>query len=463
MLRGGITRVYIETYGCQMNFSDSEIVASILARWGAQLVNTPEGADLLLINTCAIREKAEERVRNRLRELAKHKVERAGVLIGVLGCMAERLRKHLLEEEQVDIVCGPDAYRSLPSLIEKAATGQKAVNVLLSREETYEDIEPVRLNSNSVTAFISIMRGCNNMCTFCVVPFTRGRERSRNPYTILREAEQLYAQGYREITLLGQNVDSYRWTDPRTGKVVDFATLLDAVARIAEDLRVRFSTSHPKDMTEKVLKVMQRYPNICRHIHLPVQSGSNRVLERMRRGYTREWYIELACKIKSAFGGDCALSTDIIAGFCGETEKDHKQTLDLMEQVRFDSAFMFRYSHRPNTYAYRKLTDDVPEEVKIRRLQEIIALQRELSLESNKKEIGKIREILIEGPASRTPDTHLMGRTSQNKVVLVKRQDNLKPGMYLQVKITGCTSATLFGEPLSGGEKTPATNGTHLP
>lgn len=460
MVRGGMTKVYIETYGCQMNFNDSEIVASILTRWGAQLVSNPDRADILLINTCAIREKAEERVRNRLKELARYKTQRAGVLIGVLGCMAERLRECLLEEEVVDIVCGPDAYRSLPALIEKAATGQKAVNVLLSREETYEDIEPVRLNSNGVSAFISIMRGCNNMCTFCVVPFTRGRERSRNPYTIIREAEHLYEQGYREITLLGQNVDSYRWIDPRTGKIVDFADLLDAVARVATDLRIRFSTSHPKDMSEKVLRVMQRHPNICRHIHLPVQSGSNRVLERMRRGYTREWYIELANKIRIAFGGDCTISTDIIAGFCGETEEDHKQTLDLMEKVRFDSAFMFRYSHRPNTYAYRKLRDDVPEEVKIRRLQEIITLQRELSLESNRKEIGKVREILIEGDASRTPHTHLMGRTSQNKVVVVRKQKGLAPGMYVEVKITDCTSATLFGEPVATKEIIP-THETH--
>ena len=437
-------KVYIETYGCQMNFNDSEIIAAILKHHKYEITDKPEDADVVLLNTCAIREKAEERVLQRIKELSAYKKRRKPhMLLGVLGCMAERMRDQLFEKEKlVDIVCGPDAYRSLPVLIDEAATGQKAVNVLLSREETYEDIMPVRLHSNGVTAFVSIMRGCNNMCTFCVVPFTRGRERSRNPYSIVKEVDELIAQGYKEVTLLGQNVDSYRWTDPNTGEVVTFAMLLEMVAQRSPWLRVRFSTSHPKDMTDDVLDVMARYPNICKHIHLPVQSGSTRILQLMRRGYSREWYLNLVNKIRTAIP-DVALSTDIIAGFCTETEEDHQQTLSLMEEIKFDQAFMFRYSERPNTYAARKLKDDVPHEVKIRRLNEIIELQRKHSLERNKAEIGKVRRILVEGKARRS-EKQLFGRTTQNKVVVFPAQEDIKPGDYIDVLIESATSATLF-------------------
>ncbi len=436
--------VYIETYGCQMNFNDSEIVAAILKKHGWQITENPDRADVILLNTCAIREKAEERVKQRIRELqARFRRAHRQTLIGVLGCMAERMRKELIEQGYAEIVCGPDAYRSLPVLIDRAATGQEAVNVLLSREETYEDIEPVRLHSNGVSAFVSIIRGCNKMCTFCVVPFTRGRERSRPPESILREVRQLVAQGYREVVLLGQNVDSYRWVDNRTGQVVRFADLLGMVARLSPWLRVRFSTSHPRDMTEDVLAVMARYPNICKHIHLPVQSGSTRVLQRMRRGYTREWYLALIERIRQWLP-DVAITTDIIAGFCGETEEDHEETLTLMEAVRFDQSFMFRYSERPRTYAQRYYRDDVPLEVKIRRLNEIIALQREHSLWRNQQEIGKIRRVLIEGTATRSAN-QWAGRTSQNKMVVFARDTRLHPGDYVDVEIVDCTSATLIG------------------
>ncbi len=436
--------VYIETYGCQMNFNDSEIVAAILKRHGWQITQNPDQADIVLLNTCAIREKAEERVKQRIRELqAQFRRAHRQTLIGVLGCMAERMRKELIEQGYAEIVCGPDAYRSLPVLIDRAATGQEAVNVLLSREETYEDIEPVRLHSNGVSAFVSIIRGCNKMCTFCVVPFTRGRERSRPPESILREVRQLVAQGYREVVLLGQNVDSYRWVDNHTGQVVRFADLLAMVARISPWLRVRFSTSHPRDMTEDVLAVMSQYPNICKHIHLPVQSGSTRVLHRMRRGYTREWYLALIDRIRQWLP-DVAITTDIIAGFCGETEEDHEETLTLMEAVRFDQSFMFRYSERPRTYAQRHYRDDVPLEVKIRRLNEIIALQREHSLQRNQQEIGKIRRVLIEGTATRSTN-QWAGRTSQNKMVVFARDTRLNPGDYVDVEIVDCTSATLIG------------------
>ncbi|MCX8020180.1 MAG: tRNA (N6-isopentenyl adenosine(37)-C2)-methylthiotransferase MiaB [Chitinophagaceae bacterium] len=436
---------YIESYGCQMNFSDSEIVASILHSEGYGATRQPEEADLILINTCSIREKAEQTIRNRLKEFRHVKERKKGTLIGVLGCMAERLKSKWLEEEQlVDIVVGPDAYRSLPLLIRQADDGRKAVNVLLSREETYADIAPVRLDSNGVTAFVSIMRGCNNMCTFCVVPFTRGRERSRDAESIVAECTSLFEQGFREVTLLGQNVDSYYYVPPQ-GEPVTFARLLEKVAQISPLLRIRFSTSHPKDITDEVLWVMARYPNICRYIHLPVQSGSNRILQLMNRTYTREWYKAKVDKIREILP-DCGISSDIIAGFCTEQEIDHQDTLDIMKYCRFDMSYMFMYSERPGTLAQRRYKDDVLPEVKKRRLTEIVNLQNRLSLESNRKDIGKIFEVLIEGNSKRS-DADWMGRNSQNKVVIFpKNEKKLKPGDYVNVKIHDSTQATLFGE-----------------
>lgn len=444
---------YIESYGCQMNVSDSEIVSAILNEKGLKLVNDPKSADVVLLNTCAIRENAEQKIRFRLKELKQLKKQK-NTVIGVLGCMAERLKNQLLEEEQlVDIVAGPDAYRSLPDLIEEAEDGKKAVNVLLSKEETYADIAPVRLNSNGVTAFISIMRGCDNMCSFCVVPFTRGRERSRNPLSIVNEAKQLVEKGYKEVTLLGQNVDSYYWNGDGPKKellkkedktnAVTFDKLLQMVAEVAPELRVRFSTSHPKDMTDDVLKVMAQYPNICKYIHLPVQSGSNAVLERMNRGYTAEWYLDRIATIRY-YIPDCAISTDIIAGFCGETEKDHEDTLKLMEKVQFDFAYMFMYSERPKTLAERKYKDDVPEEIKKRRLNEIIQLQQKHSALKVQQQVGKIHEVLIEG-SSRKSDEMWMGRNSQNVVVVFPKKHH-KKGEYVKVKATHCTATTLIGE-----------------
>lgn len=444
---------YIESYGCQMNVSDSEIVSAILNEKGLKLVNDPKSADIVLLNTCAIRENAEQKIRFRLKELKQLKKQK-NTVIGVLGCMAERLKNQLLEEEQlVDIVAGPDAYRSLPDLIEEAEDGKKAVNVLLSKEETYADIAPVRLNSNGVTAFISIMRGCDNMCSFCVVPFTRGRERSRNPLSIVNEAKQLVEKGYKEVTLLGQNVDSYYWNGDGPKKellkkedktnAVTFDKLLQMVAEVAPELRVRFSTSHPKDMTDDVLKVMAQYPNICKYIHLPVQSGSNAVLERMNRGYTAEWYLDRIATIRY-YIPDCAISTDIIAGFCGETEKDHEDTLKLMEKVQFDFAYMFMYSERPKTLAERKYKDDVPEEIKKRRLNEIIQLQQKHSALKVQQQVGKIHEVLIEG-SSRKSDEMWMGRNSQNVVVVFPKKHH-KKGEYVKVKATHCTATTLIGE-----------------
>lgn len=449
-------KYYIESYGCQMNFADSEVVASILANAGFDSTNEFTDADLILINTCAIRDNAEQRVRHRLQHLQAVKRKNKGALIGVLGCMAERLKEKFLEEEKiVDIVAGPDAYRALPGLIEEAETGQKAVNVLLSREETYAEINPVRLNSNGVSAFVSITRGCDNMCSFCVVPFTRGRERSRNAHTIVQEARDLYEKGYREVTLLGQNVDSYRYSSDPTmvGKklvdskydesVINFARLLEMVAQIAPDLRIRFSTSHPKDMTDDVLHVMAAYPNICKYIHLPVQSGNSRVLELMNRTYTRDWYLERIEAIRKILP-DAAISTDIIAGFCTETEEEHQDTLSLMEAVKYSMAYMFIYSERPGTLAAKRYKDDIPEDVKKKRLQEIVDLQMKHSLELNKKDIGKTFEVLVEGTSHRS-DEHLFGRTTQNKVVVFPKGD-LKPGMYVHVKVTDCTAATLKGE-----------------
>ncbi len=446
-------RFYIESYGCQMNFADSEIVASILNKEGFGATRNVDDADLIFINTCSIREKAEQTVRKRLTEFKKLKVQKRGILVGVLGCMAERLKSKFLEEEKlVDIVVGPDAYRSLPGLVEEAEGGQKAVNVLLSRDETYADISPVRIDSNGVSAFVSIMRGCNNMCSFCVVPFTRGRERSRDAESIIKECKDLFEQDYKEVTLLGQNVDSYYYTDslkvsPNGGDLegaVTFAKLLEKVALISPLLRVRFSTSHPKDITDDVLHTMAKHENICNYIHLPVQSGSSRILQLMNRTYTREWYMGKVNRIRQLIP-DCGISSDIIAGFCTETEEDHKDTLNIMEYSKYDMSYMFFYSERPGTLAQRRYKDDIPEEIKKRRLQEIVEVQGRLSLESNKKDIGKTFKVLIEGDSKKS-NKDWMGRTSQNKVIVFPKENNeLKKGNYVMVKVTDCTQATLLG------------------
>jgi tRNA-2-methylthio-N6-dimethylallyladenosine synthase len=436
---------YIESYGCQMNFADSEIVASILKEQGFGATRNVEAADLIFINTCSIREKAEQTVRKRLTDFKKVKKSNPGLLIGVLGCMAERLKAKFLEEEKlVDIVVGPDAYRSLPALIEEAETGQKAVNVLLSREETYADIAPVRLDSNGVTAFVSIMRGCNNMCSFCVVPFTRGRERSRDAASIVAECTALWNEGYKEVTLLGQNVDSYYYHDEAAGETVTFAKLLAKVAEIHPKLRVRFSTSHPKDITDEVLHTMAQYDNICKYIHLPVQSGNTRILQLMNRTYTREWYMAKVDRIREIMP-DCAISSDIIAGFCTETEEEHQDTLSIMEHSRYDLSYMFIYSERPGTLAARRYEDDVPMDVKKRRLSEIVALQGRLSYESNQRDLGKTFEVLVEGPSKRNP-AEWMGRNSQNKVIVFPRPEWLNKGDYVMVTVTECTQATLIGK-----------------
>lgn len=437
---------YIESYGCQMNFSDSEIVASILNNEGFGATRNFEEADLVLLNTCSIREKAEQTVRKRLTEFKKLKDAKPGMLVGMLGCMAERLKSKLLEEEKlVDMVVGPDAYRTLPALINEAESGQKAVNVLLSRDETYADISPVRLDSNGVTAFVSIMRGCNNMCSFCVVPFTRGRERSRYTFSIENECRDLFERGFREVTLLGQNVDSYYYIDEKNNETVTFANLLEKVALISPLLRVRFSTSHPKDITDDVLYTMAKYDNICKYIHLPVQSGSTRVLQLMNRTYTREWYMAKVDRIREIMP-DCGISSDIIAGFCTEEEADHKDTLSIMEYSRYDMSYMFFYSERPGTLAERRYKDDVPEEIKKRRLQEIVELQNCLSLASYKNDIGKTFKVLIEGNSKRS-DKDWMGRNSQNKVVVFpKEKYDLKKGDYVTVLVNDCTQATLLGK-----------------
>jgi len=445
-------KLLLESYGCQMNFSDSEIVASILAKEGFSTTRDPEEADVVLLNTCAIRDNAEQRIRGRLDFLRSVKKRKPEMQIGVLGCMAERLREKLLDEEKlVDMVVGPDAYRDLPNLIDKVDEGQKAVNVLLSREETYAEITPVRLNSNGITAFISIMRGCDNMCSFCVVPFTRGRERSRDPQTIVTEARDLFNQGYREVTLLGQNVDSYKWNINNKGEILDatkptvnFAQLLEMVALVHPDLRIRYSTSHPKDMTDEVLHVMAKYENICKYIHLPVQSGNSNVLKRMNRGYTREWYLERIEAIRRIMP-DCAISTDVITGFCSETESEHQDTLSLMAQVRYEMAFMFKYSERPKTLAERKFEDDIPDDVKGRRLQEVIALQMQGAAERTKQHVGKLQRVLIEG-TSKKSDEHLQGRNSQNIVVVFPKTMECAPGDYADVMANDCTSVTLMGE-----------------
>ncbi|MBR5855852.1 MAG: tRNA (N6-isopentenyl adenosine(37)-C2)-methylthiotransferase MiaB [Bacteroidales bacterium] len=437
-------QVFIETYGCQMNVNDSEVVLSVLQKAGYALCDSIEKADVILVNTCSIRDNAEQRIWGRLDVFLQEKKKRKGLIVGILGCMAERLKSELLEHPAVDIVAGPDAYRDIAKLIAALDSGSKQINTLLSREETYADISPVRMDKNGVSAFISIMRGCNNMCSYCVVPYTRGAERSRDPHSIVREAQELFDNGYKEVTLLGQNVDSYHWHNPdNPTETVNFAQLLELVALVDPKLRVRFSTSHPKDMGNGVLYTMAVYPNICNHIHLPVQSGSNAMLLKMNRKYTREGYMERVRKIREILP-DCAITTDIIAGFCSETEEDHQDTLSLMKEVGYDSAFMFQYSLRPNTKAARHFTDDVPLKEKTRRLNEIIELQNRLSLESNQKSLGKVYTVLIEGVSKRS-DQQLIGRTPQNKTCVFDAK-GYKIGDYVNVKVTSCTSATLIAE-----------------
>jgi tRNA-2-methylthio-N6-dimethylallyladenosine synthase len=447
-------KLFLESYGCQMNFSDSEIVASILIEKGFQTTENFEEADLIFLNTCAIRENAELRIRNRLNDFKRAKKKNPKLLVGILGCMAERLKSQLLDEEKlVDIVVGPDAYRDLPNLIETADDGRKAINVILSKEETYADLTPVRIGSNGVTAYISITRGCDNMCSFCVVPFTRGRERSRDPESVVNEAKDLFLKGYKEVILLGQNVDSYLWsggglkketlTEEQKKNSMNFAQLLEKVALIDSQLRVRFSTSHPKDMTNEVLEMVAKHHNICNSIHLPVQSGSNRILEMMNRGYTREWYLDRMAAINRIIP-DCGISTDIITGFCSETEEEHLETISLMQDVKFDFAYMFSYSERPKTLAERKYKDDVPESIKSRRLTEIVNLQRENSAIKTAQGLGKIHEVLVDGFSKKSTEM-LKGRNSQNAVVVFPK-GSYNIGDYVNVKATSCTTSTLIGE-----------------
>ena len=433
-------KVYIETYGCQMNVNDSEVILSILQDAGYVLTENMNDADVILANTCSIRDNAEQRIWGRIDQFRLQKRNREGVVIGIVGCMAERLKDKLLEK--VDLVAGPDSYRSLPQLLKAITPETPQINVLLSHEETYADIAPVRLDKNGVSAFISIMRGCNNVCSYCVVPYTRGAERSRDPYTIVNEAKVLYENGYKEVTLLGQNVDSYFWKDAeRPDRNVNFAQLLEMVAKISPELRVRFSTSHPKDISDEVIYTMALYENICKHIHLPVQSGSSVMLEKMRRKYNREWYLERVAKIRSVIP-DCGLTTDVIAGFSGETEQDHKDTLSLMEEVVFNSAFMFAYSERPGTLASKKYPDDIPYSLKTERLNEIIALQGRMSLKSNEKEIGKRLKVLVEGPSKKN-QKELCGRASSNKMCVFPDMGE-KAGDYCEVEVVSVTSATLI-------------------
>lgn len=454
---GKSKKLYIESYGCQMNFSDSEIVASIMKENGFDTTSDFEKADVIFLNTCSIRDKAEQTVRKRLSQFNTIKKNKPEMTIGVLGCMAERLKDQLLAEEKlVDVVVGPDAYRDLPNLVSQAEEGHKGVNTFLSREETYADIAPVRLNSNGITALISIMRGCDNMCSFCVVPFTRGRERSRDPQSIVQEAQQLFDQGYREVTLLGQNVDSYKWSPEENNKarlnkqedqvttVINFANLLEQVALVDSRLRVRFSTSHPKDITDDVLYTMKKYDNICKYIHLPVQSGNSRVLKLMNRTYDREWYLERVSKIREILGESCGISSDMITGFCTETEEEHQETLSMMDLVQYDFSYMFYYSERPGTLAAKKYEDDIPLEIKKRRLSEVIAKQSELSLRRNRLDLGTTQLILVEGTSKRSEE-QFKGRTSANKMVIIPA-GNYTKGDYVKVKITDCTPATLFGE-----------------
>lgn len=448
---GTSKKLYLESYGCQMNFADSEVVASILSGQGYETTQDSKEADVILLNTCSIRENAEQKVRVRLKDFKKQKNQNPELVVGVLGCMAERLKKNLLEEEKlVDIVAGPDSYRDLPNLIEEVGSGQKAVNVLLSREETYADITPVKLDKGGITSYVSITRGCDNMCSFCVVPFTRGRERSRDPQTIVRECKELFNLGYREVTLLGQNVDSYRFNLSAKGEIKDenlpttnFAQLLEMVAQVSPDMRVRFSTSHPKDMGDDVLEVIAKYENVCSYIHLPVQSGNTAMLKRMNRGYSREWYMDRIAAIKRIIPNYC-ISTDIISGFCDETDEEHQDTISLMKEVEFGFAYMYKYSERPKTLAERKFEDNVPEEVKSARLEEIIALQGQHSLKQHQEQVGKTVKVLIEGPSKRS-DEQLFGRDDRNSVVIFDRGE-LKKGQYVMVHIKDCTSATLFGD-----------------
>ena len=450
-------KLYIQSYGCAMNFSDSEIVASILKKEGYDLTNNFEESDLILVNTCSIREKAEETIRKRLKNFNNLKKNKPSLIIGILGCMAERLKEKLLHEEKiVDIVAGPDSYRDLPNLVKNVKLyDEKSVNTILSLEETYENIEPVRINSNGISAFISIMRGCDNMCSFCVVPYTRGRERSRNPQSVVREAENLFKRGYKEITLLGQNVDSYKWSTITNNKrklernqdlieITQFSDLLELVAKIDPDLRIRFSTSHPKDITREVLNVIKKYENVCNYIHLPAQSGNSRILKKMNRTYDRDWYLDKVDDIKKIIGNDCGISSDFITGFCSETEKEHLDTLSLMDQVMYDYSYMFYYSERPGTLAQRKYKDDVPLDIKKRRLSEIIDRQNKHSIERNKLTIDKDYKILVEG-FSKKSKNYLKGRTSENKMVIFPKKNGIV-GKYVDVNIKSCNSATLFGE-----------------
>lgn len=441
-------RFYMESYGCQMNFSDSEIVASVLSDAGFVPTRDMEDADLILINTCSIREKAEETVRKRLREFNRVKKQKPGTLIGVLGCMAERLKEKFLQEEKiVDIVVGPDAYRDLPKLVDTAELGEKGINVFLSREETYADISPLRLGSNGISAYISIMRGCDNMCSFCVVPFTRGRERSRDLYSILAEVKDLEQNNYKEITLLGQNVDSYKWENPENKEVVSFAMLLKLVAESAPKIRIRFSTSHPKDITDEVLETIASYDNICKYIHLPVQSGNSRILKMMNRTYDSIWYKERVDAIRRIIP-DCAISSDIIVGFCSETEEEFQDTLDMIRYSNYTLCYMYNYSERPGTLAAKKYPDDIPTEVKQRRLAETIVVQRQSSYDSNLLDIGKTFEVLIEGDSKKS-NQQFAGRNSQNKVIVFHKSGDYKPGDFVMVQVTDVTSGTLLGKLVS--------------
>lgn len=435
-------KIYIETYGCQMNVGDSEVIFSILGKEGHERTESMDDADVILANTCSVRDNAEQRIWGRIEVFHKQKEKRSGVVVGIVGCMAERLKDKLLDTHKVDLVAGPDSYRTLPTLLRDIAPDKPQINVMLSHEETYADIVPVRTDRNGVSAFISIMRGCNNVCSYCVVPYTRGAERSRDPQTIVDEARDVFSKGYKEVTLLGQNVDSYNWK-PAEGKGCDFPKLLEMVARISPELRVRFATNHPKDISDELIETMARYDNICNHIHLPVQSGSDRLLEKMRRRYTAEWYLERVAMIREVLPG-CGITTDVIAGFCSETEEDHQQTLELFRKVGFDYAYMFYYSERPGTLAARHYPDDVPLDVKTRRLNEIIALQSELSLKSNQNDIGKTFRVLVEGPSKKNPE-ELCGRSGSNKMCVFPGKGH-KAGDYVDVKVLSCTSATLIGK-----------------
>lgn len=435
-------KIYIETYGCQMNVGDSEVIFSILGKEGHERTESMDDADVILANTCSVRDNAEQRIWGRIEVFHKQKEKRSGVVVGIVGCMAERLKDKLLDTHKVDLVAGPDSYRTLPTLLRDIAPDKPQINVMLSHEETYADIVPVRTDRNGVSAFISIMRGCNNVCSYCVVPYTRGAERSRDPQTIVDEARDVFSKGYKEVTLLGQNVDSYNWK-PAEGEGCDFPKLLEMVARISPELRVRFATNHPKDISDELIETMARYDNICNHIHLPVQSGSDRLLEKMRRRYTAEWYLERVAMIREVLPG-CGITTDVIAGFCSETEEDHQQTLELFRKVGFDYAYMFYYSERPGTLAARHYPDDVPLDVKTRRLNEIIALQSELSLKSNQNDIGKTFRVLVEGPSKKNPE-ELCGRSGSNKMCVFPGKGH-KAGDYVDVKVLSCTSATLIGK-----------------